>query len=149
MSCVNVNGVISSIACPLAASYLACFSAVIGGCVFFASGHSKGRKVLVVPRPIHLRWSDGSTSFPPHVIPIHRQVAKKVPEDTSRPGFWRAGPQTVRRLEALEPSALLEIHTGPRSMRYYQEVGETHLYVLPPYVGTYAEERTWRMKHQP
>eukprot|EP00752_Nemacystus_decipiens_P012918 g11433.t1 len=49
-------------------------------------------------------------------------VALKIPEDSSRPGFWGAGPQTVRRLEAREPSALLEIHTGPRKTRYYQEI---------------------------
>eukprot|EP00903_Cladosiphon_okamuranus_P016267 g15002.t2 len=50
-------------------------------------------------------------------------VALKVAEDDSRPGLWRAGPQTVRRLEAIEPAALLEIHVGPRKTRYYQEIG--------------------------
>lgn len=37
--------------------------------------------------------------------------------------MWRAGTQTVRRVEAVEPSAILEIHVGPRKTRYYQEVG--------------------------
>lgn len=28
----------------------------------------------------------------------------------------------MRRLEALEPSAILDVHLGPRNTRYYQEV---------------------------
>ncbi|CAM9759266.1 unnamed protein product [Pylaiella littoralis] len=49
-------------------------------------------------------------------------VALRLSEDTARPGFWRAGPQTVRRVEAVEPSAVLEVHVGPRKTRYYQEI---------------------------
>ncbi|CAM9792580.1 unnamed protein product [Hapterophycus canaliculatus] len=49
-------------------------------------------------------------------------VALRVPEDSSNPNCWRAGPQTVRRVEALEPSALLEVHVGPRNTRHYQKV---------------------------
>lgn len=43
-------------------------------------------------------------------------------EDVSSSNLWRAGRDTVRRVEALEPSAVLEIHVGPRNARYYQEV---------------------------
>lgn len=50
------------------------------------------------------------------------QVALRTPEESSREACWRAGPQTVRRIEALAPSALLEVHVGPRSTRYYKEV---------------------------
>ncbi len=60
--------------------------------------------------------------FNPYDVRSRRQVALRVSEDASPPSFWRAGSQTVRRLEALEPSALLEVHLGPRNTRYYQEV---------------------------
>lgn len=34
---------------------------------------------------------------------------------------------TVRRIEALEPSALLEVRVGGRRSRYYREVSRHHL----------------------
>ncbi|CAM9095038.1 unnamed protein product, partial [Ectocarpus fasciculatus] len=49
-------------------------------------------------------------------------VALRTPEESFREACWRAGPQTVRRIEALAPSALLEVHVGPRSTRYYKEI---------------------------
>ncbi|CAM9465418.1 unnamed protein product, partial [Scytosiphon promiscuus] len=54
-------------------------------------------------------------------------VAFRAPEDPSNPTCWKAGPQTVRRVEALEPSALLQVHVGPRNTRHYQMVDAVEL----------------------
>ena len=50
------------------------------------------------------------------------QVAVRVSDNDSDRTTWRAGRRTVRRVDALEPSALIEVHTGPRNTRHYQEV---------------------------
>ncbi|CAM9378233.1 unnamed protein product [Ascophyllum nodosum] len=52
-------------------------------------------------------------------------VALRVPRDASSPHIWRGGPKTVRMLEALEPSALLDIQLGQPKMRYYREIPST------------------------
>ncbi|CAM9328165.1 unnamed protein product, partial [Laminaria digitata] len=49
-------------------------------------------------------------------------VAVRVSERDSDRTSWRAGRRTVRRVDALEPSALVEVHTGPRNTRYYKEI---------------------------
>lgn len=55
------------------------------------------------------------------------QVATRVPQEIPSSEFWRAGRETVRRVEALEPSALLEVHLGIRSTRFYQEVTKSSM----------------------
>eukprot|EP00904_Undaria_pinnatifida_P002624 jgi/Undpi1/12362/HiC_scaffold_5.g02034.m1 len=49
-------------------------------------------------------------------------VAVRVSGSNSDRQTWRAGRRTVRRLEALEPSALIEVHAGSRNTRHYKEI---------------------------
>lgn len=61
-----------------------------------------------------------------HPFSVTLQIALRASKDFGPiiSDLWRAGQQTVRLVEALEPSALLEVHVGPRNTRYYQEVRE-------------------------
>lgn len=60
--------------------------------------------------------------LPTERMPYIIQLARSVAEENVRPNLWRAGHDTVRRIETFEPSALLEVHVGPRKTRHYQQV---------------------------